>query len=82
MTGNGKTTHPENEKELPALLRRAFPPLQNAELQRDLWPQMLRRLDAQSQPLRVPWFDWVLAAAVAVMLLLFPNAIPALLYQL
>jgi len=41
---------------------------------------MLRRLDAQ--PLRVPWFDWALAAAVAAMLLLFPNAIPALLYQL
>jgi len=70
----------ENEKELQALLQREFPPLQNAELQRDLWPQMLRRLDAR--PLRVPWFDWVLAAAVAAALLLFPNAIPALLYQL
>ena len=70
----------ENEKELQALLQREFPPLQNAELQRDLWPQMLRRLDAR--PLRLPWFDWVLAAAVAAALLLFPNAIPALLYQL
>jgi hypothetical protein len=73
-------TNEENEKELQALLKREFPPLQNAEPQRDLWPQMLRRLDAQ--PLRVPWFDWLLAAAVAVALLLFPNAIPALLYQL
>ncbi|PYT98895.1 MAG: hypothetical protein DMG38_13485 [Acidobacteria bacterium] len=70
----------ENEKELQALLQREFPPLQNAELERDLWPQMLRRLDAR--PLRLPWFDWVLAAAVAAALLLFPNAIPALLYQL
>jgi len=66
--------------ELHALLRREFPPLENAELQRDLWPQMLRRLDAQT--FRVPWFDWALAAAVAAMLLLFPSAIPALLYQL
>jgi hypothetical protein len=66
--------------ELQALLRREFPPLENAELQRDLWPQMLRRLDAQT--FRVPWFDWALAAAVAAMLLLFPSAIPALLYQL
>jgi hypothetical protein len=73
-------TNEENEKELQALLKREFPPLQNAEPQRDLWPQMLRRLDAQ--PLRVPWFDWLLAAAVAAALLLFPNAIPALLYQL
>ena len=68
------------DKELRALLRREFPPLQNAELQRDLWPQMLGRLDAQ--PVRIPWFDWALAAAVAAALLLFPNAIPALLYQL
>jgi hypothetical protein len=75
-----KMTNEENEKELQALLKREFPPLQNAEPQRDLWPQMLRRLDAQ--PLRVPWFDWLLAAAVAAALLLFPNAIPALLYQL
>jgi hypothetical protein len=70
----------EDARELRALLKQEFPPLQNAEPQRDLWPQMLRRLDAQ--PLRVPWFDWVLAAAVAAALLLFPNAIPALLYQL
>jgi len=72
----------EDEKELQALLKREFPPLQNAEPQRDLWPQMLRRLDAQPEPLRVPWFDWALAAAVAAALLLFPNAIPVLLYQL
>jgi hypothetical protein len=70
----------ENDKELKALLQREFAPIQNAELQRDLWPQMLRRLDAQ--PLRIPWFDWVLAAAVAAALLFFPGAIPALLYHL
>lgn len=70
----------QEERELQALLQREFPPLQNAGLQRDLWPQMLRRLDAR--PFRVPWFDWVLAAAVAVALLLFPSAIPALLYHL
>ena len=70
----------QDEKELRALLQREFPSLQNAELQRDLWPQMLGRLDAQ--PVRIPWFDWALAAAVAAALLLFPNAIPALLYQL
>ena len=70
----------EEERKLQALLKREFPPLQNAELQRDLWPQMLRRLDAQ--PFHVPWFDWILAAAVAAALLLFPSAIPALLYQL
>ena len=70
----------QHEKELRTLLQREFPRLQNAELERDLWPLMLRCLDAR--PFRVPWFDWVLAAAVAAALLLFPNAIPALLYQL
>ena len=74
-----KMTH-QDEQELRALLQREFSPLESAELQRDLWPEMLRRLDAQ--PFRVPWFDWALAAAVAAMLLLFPSAIPALLYQL
>ncbi|HVH58739.1 MAG TPA: hypothetical protein VM709_00350 [Candidatus Sulfotelmatobacter sp.] len=74
-----KMTHPD-EQELQAVLKREFPPFETAELQRDLWPQMLRRLDAQ--PPRVPWFDWALAAAVAAMLLLFPGVIPALLYQL
>lgn len=80
MSNEGKHLQHEEERELRALLKREFPPLQNAELQRDLWPQMLRRLD--TQPLRIPWFDWALAAAVAAALLLFPNAIPALLYQL
>ena len=80
MSKERKNQKHENEQELRALLKSEFPALQNAELQRDLWPQMLRRLD--DQPLRVPWFDWALAAAVAAALLLFPNAIPALLYQL
>lgn len=69
----------QDEKEIQALLKREFPPFETAELRRDLWPAMLRRL---VEPLRVPWFDWALAAAVAAMLLLFPSAIPALLYQL
>lgn len=70
----------QDNKELQALLKQEFPALQNAELQRDLFPQMLRRLGPQ--PFDVPWFDWVLAAAVAAALLLFPSAIPALLYHL
>lgn len=74
-----KMPHPDVH-ELQALLKRELPPCETAELQRDLWPRMLRRLDAKTP--RVPWFDWALAAAVVAMLLLFPSAIPALLYQL
>lgn len=70
----------ENNREIKGLLRGAIAPVQNTELKRDLWPQMLRRLD--SQPLRVPWFDWALVAVLAATLLLFPGTIPALLYHM
>jgi hypothetical protein len=70
----------ENNNDLKALLKDAILPVQYTELQRDLWPQMLCRLD--EQPLRVPWFDLALAAVLAASLLLFPGAIPALLYHL
>lgn len=73
-----KMTRPD-EPDLQAFLKREFPPVET-ELQRDLWPRILRRLDTKTP--RVPWFDWALAAAVAAMLLLFPSVIPALLYQL
>jgi hypothetical protein len=70
----------ENDKDLKALLKQALPSVQDRELQRDLWPQMLRRLD--EQPLHIPWFDWALAALTAAALLFFPGVIPALLYHL
>lgn len=77
---NDEMTNHEQEEALKALLKREFAPMQDVELRRDLWPQMLGRLDAQ--PFRVPWFDWALAAATIAALLFFPGAIPALLYQL
>ena len=70
----------ENNKEIKELLQQALAPLKDTELRRDLWPQMLRKLD--EQPSRVPWFDWALAAVLGAVLLLFPGAIPALLYHL
>ena len=73
-------TNEENNNDVKTLLKKAITPVQHTELQRDLWPQMLRRLD--EQPLRVPWFDWALAAVLAACLLLFPGTIPALLYYL
>ena len=69
------------EKNLRQLLKQNIAPVDDTELRRDLWPQMLQRLD-QQQPLRVPWFDWVLAALAGAALLLFPGVIPALLYHL
>jgi hypothetical protein len=50
------------------------------EPRRDLWPAMLKRLDAV--PAAVPWFDWALLAAATACLAIFPGAIPVLLYHL
>ena len=70
-----------NDEELRELLKQVIAPAKNTELSRDLWPQMLQRLD-QQQAVRVPWFDWALAALLSAALLLFPGLIPALLYHL
>ena len=65
-------------------LREAIPPLDalenGAELRRDLWPDMLRRLERPR--VRVPWFDWALLATAGAAAIFFPALIPALLYHL
>lgn len=60
-------------------LREAIPPVERPELQRDLWPAMLKRLEERK--VGVPWFDWVLAAALGATMIFFPAVIPALLYH-
>jgi hypothetical protein len=73
--------NPHNDKDLRDLLKQSIAPVNDTELRRDLWPQMLQRLDRKS-PVRIPWFDWALAAFAAAALVLFPGVIPALLYHL
>ena len=81
------------EKKLAELLKKSLTPL-SPELNRDLWPRMLRRLDEQ-HPARswiaalfspaafaaVPWFDWAMLAVLVVGLCLFPRSIPIWLYH-
>lgn len=62
------------------LLKRSMPPVRNAEPERDLWPAMLRRMEAR--PTAPPWFDWALAGGVAIFVLALPAAIPVFLYYL
>jgi hypothetical protein len=69
------------------LLRQALPPIgEHAGMSEDLWPAMLRRLRDEaaekSPPIRVPWFDCVVAGGLAVLLAAFPAWIPVLLYYL
>ena len=66
--------------ELREKLRGALPAIRQPELRRDLWPDMLRRLERP--PIRVPWFDWVLLGVAAAAAIFFPALIPALLYHL
>ena len=75
-----ETMNAQEFKELGEKLRDAVPPLDQPELNRDLWPAVLKKM---SDPrVRVPWFDWLLAALAATVLIFFPGAIPALLYHL
>jgi hypothetical protein len=72
-----------DQERIEQLLKETLQPISGrvgAELRRDLWPAMLKRLEAR--PVLVPWFDWALLAAVAAWLLFFPGAIPVLLYHL
>ncbi len=55
----------------------------NAEPARDLWPAVLRRLDADAaQRHAVPWFDWALLGGLVVFAASFPATIPVFLYYL
>lgn len=59
------------------LLKRAAGGPADRELKRDLWPEMLRRLERS--PIRVPWWDWALAATLLLYLFLFPETITVVL---
>jgi hypothetical protein len=84
--------HEPEQKGLADLLKRSVTPV-NAELQRDLWPQMLRRLDERAAQRNwfaamvygslpaVPWFDWALLAVLVVSICVFPKSIPIWLYH-
>jgi len=63
-----------------AQLRAALPPRRDLALEADLWPRMLRRLE--EAPARFGWFEAVLLGLIAVMLAVFPELIPAILYHL
>ena len=70
--------NPSDER-VPELVKRALGPVADAGLKRDLWPLMRARLDRPA--IRVPWWDWSLAAAIVLCFILFPAAIPSVLCQ-
>jgi hypothetical protein len=73
----------QDQERIKQLLEETMQPITGqvgSELRRDLWPALLKRLEAT--PAKVPWFDWALLAAVTALLLFFPGAIPVFLYHL
>lgn len=67
------------------LLRHALPPIDTTrDLDRDLWPAMLRRMDEETSrsAARIPWFDWALGGALLAFAAAAPRTIPVILYYL
>jgi len=60
-------------------LKQTFPAM-NTELRRDLWPAVLRKLDAR--PVQVPWYDWALIGLSVSVFLFFPRLILLFAYHL
>jgi hypothetical protein len=67
-------------EKLKKLLRSALGPQDDAQLRRDLWPTVMRRLENRHS--HVSRWDWALLAGVIAVICLFPEVIPALLYHL
>ncbi len=68
-----------DERRIREALREAFPPVE-AELRRDLWPDVLRKLDTESRG--VPWYDWALIGLMAALFLYFPQLVLVFAYHL
>jgi hypothetical protein len=67
-----------DDEQIRAALKRSFPAV-NHELARDLWPDVLRKMNARTT---VPWYDWALMGLTAALLLLFPKVIFVFAYHL
>jgi hypothetical protein len=70
---------------LKTLLQTALPPTHDGLPSRDLWPDLRRRIAAESEPtarFSIPWFDWALAGGVALVAVVFPAAVPLFFYYL
>jgi hypothetical protein len=76
----------QDQNRIRELLRESLQPVDpDAEPSHDLWPQVLRRLDAEPvAPFarHQNWFDWALLAGLVVFAVSFPATIPVFLYYL
>ena len=86
-------THDQDHQQtgMKKLLHEALPPVKNdAGPERDLWPDVLRRMDARATAQAMTgwtwfngvWFDGALLAGLVGLIAIFPTAIPLFLYYL
>ena len=68
-----------DDRQIRDALKQSLPPI-NTELRRDLWPDVLRRLDRRQ--VGVPWYDWALVGASAAMFVAFPRMVLVFAYHL
>jgi hypothetical protein len=80
-----------DEERMKKLLRQSLPPVKSdAGPERDLWPALLRKLDAPATARAMPgwacfnsaWFDGALLAGLVGLAAFFPATIPLFLYYL
>lgn len=74
---NYMTEH--DDRQIRDALKQSFRSV-NTELSRDLWPDVLRKLDLR--PVRVPWYDLALVGVSTVMFLAFPRLVLVFAYHL
>jgi len=76
----------DDQDRMKKLLQQALPPVKgDSEPRRDLWPVMLRRLDARPAARALTgwaWFDGALAAGLVALIVFSPASIPVILYYL
>ena len=76
----------QDEDSMKKLLRQALPPVNSGDAPgRDLWPDVLLRLNTREAAPALPswaWFDGALLAGLVGLVAIFPAAIPVFLYYL
>ena len=68
-----------DEQQIRNALKQSFPPV-DTELRRDLWPEMLCKLDARG--VGVPWYDWAFVGLSVLMFAAFPRLMFVFAYHL
>ena len=76
----------ENDEKVERVLRAAMPRVgEDAAPEHDLWPQLKARMEqgeGARESVGLPWFDWALLAALAVVVSVSPAALSMLFYCL